>query len=157
MDLKKLIALSITASFLIGGSSVLLPNAEAKPINDTKKKESKMKQNYNMTQKERVEISFFKKRTDMKDEDIAKLLKKGFVRDDIKAIYVISLISTEKMEDIINIYQNEEKDIDMVLKDFKLDNDKYKEQLEKTFPEGDETDFDRVVSTKPVWSLAPPK
>ena len=159
MRLNKMIALGVVTTFLVGaGASFFMTSTtEAKPFNNNQKKESIIKKNYNLTQKERVEVSYFKKRTTFSEEDIAKLLKKGFNRENIKEVYVLSQISTDKFEDILSVYQDEDKDIDMTLKDLKLDTDKYQEQFKKVFQNGDDTDFDRVVRNKPVWALSSPK
>ena len=159
MRLNKVIALGVVTTFLVGaGASFFITSTtEAKPFNNNQKKESIIKKNYNLTQKERVEVSYFKKRTTFSEEDIAKLLKKGFNRENIKEVYVLSQISTDKFDDILSVYQDEDRDIDMTLKDLKLDTDKYQEQFKKVFPDGDDTDFDRVVRSKPVWTLSPPK
>ena len=159
MELKKIITLGIASTFLVGlGASFYSPSiTEAKPFTKEKKKESITKKNYNLSQKDRVEVSYFKKRTTLTEEDIAKLLQKGFSRENIKEVYVISLLSKDKFDNIISVYQDEDRDIDLTLKDLKLDSEKYKEQFKKTFPDGDDTDFDRVVRTKPIWTVAPPK
>lgn len=65
-------------------------------------------------------------------------------------------MSTEKFENVVTIYQDEDRKVDLAIKDLKLNQDDFKKEFNKTFPEGDETDFDRIKRSKPVWSIASP-
>lgn len=155
MQSKKIISLSLLGLFIFGIGATTFSLAEASP--QKRQTQSAIKKNFHTSEKDKIEISYFKKRTSMKDETVANLLSKGYSRDGIKEVYVLSLMSSEKFEEVVSVYENEDRKVDLAIKDLKLDQDEFKKQFEKTFPEGDDTDFDRIKRTKPVWSIAPPK
>ena len=154
MNTKKIISIGLLGMFVFGVGVTTVTLVEASTIK--RQTQSAIKKNFHTTEKDKVEISYFKKRTMMKDETVADFLSKGYSRENIKEVYVLSLMSTEKFEDIVAVYQDEDRKIDLAIKDLKLDQEEFKKQFEKTFPKGDDTDFDRIKRTKPVWSIAPP-
>ena len=152
MNIKKAISLGLLGMFVFGVGATTFTLAEATP----QRKPSVIKKTYHTTKKDKVEISYFKKRTSLKEETIADFLSKGYSRNNIKEVYVLSLMSTEKFENVVAIYQDEDRKVDLAIKDLKLNQDDFKKEFNKTFPEGDDTDFDRIKRSKPVWSIASP-
>ena len=97
---------------------------------------------------QKVELSYLEKHTSFSKDVLSDLYDKGFDKDDIKNLYVLKNMSGEKFEDIISLYKNEKKAVKTVLKDYGINEDKFQKEFNKTFPAGEDTNFDRAQRIK---------
>ena len=102
------------------------------------------------------DTSYLTKRTNLTEDYLYQLYDKGFSREDIKTCYIIRLLSTYTMEDIVDFYKNENKDLELVLKDTQVTKEKYDEKYENVFPADDQTDHDRIERTRIPWRTSNP-
>lgn len=102
------------------------------------------------------DTSYLTKRTNLSDNEIYSLYKQGLNREDIKSCYIFKLLSDNKFADIVSTYLSEKKDINLTLKDLKIENKLYKEKYDSLFPINDKSNHDLVNKNKPLYRQAPP-
>lgn len=131
---KKIIAIAsliaVSTSFF---ASIGVGEAAAK-----KQVRSAVKQTVISTPKQTVDYSYLKKHTSFSDEQIKDFFNKGFNKEDIKNLYVLKFMSKENFDNIVTEYKNN-KDIDTVLRNLRIDPDKFQEAYGKQYPEDEET------------------
>ena len=115
-----------------------------------------IKTNTRSTPQREQDTSYLTKRTNLTEDYLYKLYDEGFSREDVKSCYVIRLISEYTMDDIVDLYKSEKKDLEMILKDVQVSKEKYEEKYENTFPADDQTDHDRIKRTHVLWRTTNP-
>ena len=115
-----------------------------------------IKTNSRSTPQREQDTSYLTKRTNLTEDYLYKLYDEGFSREDVKSCYVIRLISEYTMDDIVDLYKSEKKDLEMILKDVQVSKEKYEEKYENTFPADDQTDHDRIKRTRVPWRTSNP-
>lgn len=94
--------------------------------------------------KQSSDVSYLKKHTAFSKKEIKNLLAQGFDKEDIKRLYILKYMSSEKFQDILTIYK-ESDNIDMTLKDLNIEFSKFWAAYEKQYPEDEQTNHDRAA------------
>ena len=94
--------------------------------------------------KQSADYSYLKKHTGFSKKEIKNLLSQGLKKEDIKRLYILKTMSTEKFKDVLTIYK-ESDNIEMALKDLKIEKSKFWAAYEKQYPEDEQTNHDRAA------------
>lgn len=94
--------------------------------------------------KQSADVSYLKKHTGLSKNEIKNLLNQGMQKEDIKQLYILKVMSTEKFKDVLTIYK-ESDNIEIALKDLKIAKSKFWAAYEKQYPEDDQTNHDRAA------------
>ena len=144
-DTKKLAACLLAASAVCAfvGGSIQPSMADAAVKHRT----------YSSTPSERNEASYLEKHTTFSQDSIAGMKAEGFSKEDIQNLYILKGMAAEKFDELKAEYRKGKKDINTVLKNLHIDKDEFEEQFERAFPEGEDTEFDRVQRIKNLRNM----
>ncbi len=92
--------------------------------------ETTLKKDWHLTRYDQKVVQRIAKRTTLVPEDIARYLDSGLGEQGIYDCYVIWNLSTAEMDDIVDVYKNED-DLRFVLKDFDLTMEEFEEEYER--------------------------
>lgn len=137
---KKLLALGLLG-VLVGTSF-----SYAEPVYAAKQavRSSMSTQTTVSSPKQSADYSYLKKHTGFSKKELKDLLNQGTKKEDIKRLYILKTMSKEKFKDILTIYK-ESDNIELALKDLKIEKSKFWAAYEKQYPEDEQTNHDRAT------------
>ena len=137
---KKLLALGLLGA-LIGTSF-----SYAGPVYAAKQtvRSSMSTQTTVSSPKQSADYSYLKKHTGFSKKELKDLINQGIKKEDIKRLYVLKTMSEGKFKDILTIYK-ESDNIELALKDLKIEKSKFWAAYEKQYPEDEQTNHDRAT------------
>ena len=98
--------------------------------------------------RESVEIA---RRTSLSEKEIKELVGMGLSKDDIYICYTAREFVSYSMKDIARVYLDEDKDLDLFLKDLDIPREEFEERYQRLFP----PDENPVRRANVPWLKAP--
>lgn len=94
------------------------------------------------------------RRTSLDERDIKRYIRMGLEKEEIYACYTVLQFVDKDMDDIVQVYLDEDRDIDLLLKDFDISREAFDEKYAALF----ESEGDNPVRRANVpWLQAPYK
>ena len=105
--------------------------------------------------KRQVDASYLTKRTSFTKEDVYDFFEKGYSKDNIKELFTMKILSDMDFNDIKDIYEDNEFNLKLSLKDIQIDEETFNKRFNELFPKDDETNHDLVDRTRVPFKKTP--
>lgn len=107
---------------------------------------------YSTNEKQKNDITYLKRHTNLSEKQLTEMLSQGDKKEDIQNVYVLRSFLTDsddrKYDNLFKKYKEADKNIDTMIETFHINKEDFTKVYERTFPEGENTDFDRAQRIK---------
>ncbi len=88
-----------------------------------------------LSEPQRKEAAEVARHTSLSEQEIKKYINMGLAKEEIYICYTVWQFTDVSMDDIVQVYLDENRDLEMLLKDFEISSEDFEKRYEAMFPE----------------------